>query len=125
MSPDDIDRILASEIRIAPSPMFAASVMRAIEREKRMLPPLTFPWRQALPGWVALVACLGAGSSGIAWDGPVQALETWLAGLSAKASTLQLHWVTLSMLVTAFSLMTVSTFVRRGFRSGERATTRR
>lgn len=125
MSPDDIDRILASEIGIAPSPVFTASVMRAIERETRTLPPLAFPWRQALPGWGALVACLVAGSLGIAGNGPVQVLETWLAGLSAKASTLQLHWVALSMLVTAFSLMAVSTFVRRGAHSWERGTTGR
>lgn len=125
MSPDDIDRILASEIRIAPSPVFTASVMRAIAREKRTLPPLAFPWRQALPGWVALVACLVAGSIGIAGDGPAQAFETWLASLSAKASALQLHWVALSMLVTAISLTTVGSFVRQGFRSGECATTRR
>lgn len=122
MSPDDIDRILASEIGIAPSPAFTASVMRAIERETRTLPPLAFPWRQALPGWVALVACLVAGSVGIAGDGPVQALQTWLAGLSAKASTLQLHWVALSILVTAFSLMTASTFVRRRAHSWEGGT---
>jgi hypothetical protein len=125
MSPDDIHRILASEASIAPSPAFAASVMRAIEQETRTLPPLAFPWRRALPGWLALLACLVAGGIGIAGDGPAPALEVWLAGLSAKASTLQLQWIALSMLVTAVSLLMGSTFLQRGLRQRECATARR
>lgn len=114
MNPDDIDRILASEARIAPSPAFAASVMRAVEQEARTLPPLAFPWRRALPGWMAVLACAVAGVSGIAVDvAAVQALEASVATVSAKASALQLEWIALSGLVTAASLITVNSFLWR------------
>ena len=123
MRPDDIHRILAGEYSIAPSPTFAASVMRAIEQETRTLPPLAFPWRRALPGWLALLACLVAGGIGIARDVAwVQALETSVATLSTKTSALQLEWIALSMLVTAASLVLGNAFVRRGYRSRESQT---
>jgi hypothetical protein len=126
MSPDDIHRILASEARIAPSPAFAASVMRAIEQETRTLPPLAFPWRRALPGWLALLACLVAGGIGIAGDvTSVQALEASVTRVSAKASVLQLEWIALSGLVTMASLLLTSILMHQPPHSWECAATRR
>ena len=53
MSHDDLERILAQEKDILPSAGFAASVMEAVRREVATPPPLSFPWKRALPGAVA------------------------------------------------------------------------
>lgn len=126
MSPDDIHRILASEIRIVPSPVFAASVMRAVEQEKRTLPSLAFPWRHALPGWLALLACLIGGGIGITGDVAwVQALEASVTTVSEKASALQFEWIALSVLVTMASLLIANILMRKPSQLWEPAAARR
>jgi hypothetical protein len=56
MNRDDLDRILGQEKKILPSSGFAASVMEAVRREAATPPPLSFPWKLALPGLVS--SCL-------------------------------------------------------------------
>jgi hypothetical protein len=49
MKPDEIERLLAAERTIEPSPDFARGVMAALERERRLAKPgpLPFPWLTA------------------------------------------------------------------------------
>ncbi len=61
MHRDDIERLLASETMIEPSPGFAASVMEAVRSEAAAPEPLAFPWRRVLPGLVLVALVLMAG----------------------------------------------------------------
>ena len=49
---EDFDRLLSSEEQIVPSPGFADAVMQAVRREAAVPPPISFPWKCALPGLV-------------------------------------------------------------------------
>ncbi|PZQ32790.1 hypothetical protein [Pseudoxanthomonas japonensis] len=109
MNPDEIDRLLASDVSVTPTPGFLTSVMRAVERERAALPPLAFPWKRALPGGVALAAALVGGAVSVANDtAGMQRLDEWLAQVSAPVASTQLHWVALALLVTAVSLVGAS-----------------
>jgi anti-sigma factor RsiW len=56
VTPEDIDRTLASDAaRVRASPRFAAAVMAAVRREAKTPPPLPFPWTRAAPGIAAVV----------------------------------------------------------------------
>jgi hypothetical protein len=57
---DELDRLLADQQELIPSPRFAAAVMEAVRRERPAPPPLAFPWRPLLAG------SLGAGALGAA-----------------------------------------------------------
>jgi hypothetical protein len=71
MTRDDLDRILASENQIVPSSGFAASVMDAVRREAATPPPIPFPWKRALPGFVlGVVALVGLLLAGFAMSAP-------------------------------------------------------
>ena len=50
MCHEDFDGILSSEEPILPSSGFADAVMRAVRREVAAPPPISFPWKYALPG---------------------------------------------------------------------------
>ena len=58
---DDLDRIL-SETEILPSSGFAASVMAAVRREAEAPPPIPFPWKRFVPGFVVAGGVLGWGA---------------------------------------------------------------
>ena len=46
MTPEDLDRILASEEPLVPSSGFAAAVMEQVHAAASAPPPLPFPWRR-------------------------------------------------------------------------------
>ena len=52
MEPDDVDRLFSDYREITPSPVFLGRVMDSVRREAEALPPLSFPWKWALPGLV-------------------------------------------------------------------------
>jgi hypothetical protein len=52
MTRNDLDRILSAEDQIVPSSGFATSVMDAVRREAATPPPIPFPWKRALPGFL-------------------------------------------------------------------------
>jgi hypothetical protein len=54
--PGQLDRILSQEDALLPSSGFAASVMDAIQQHSAQPEPIPFPWKRALPGFVALLA---------------------------------------------------------------------
>lgn len=59
MTPEEIDRVLASDAaRVRASPRFAAAVMAAVRREAKAPPPLPFPWTRAAPGIAAGLVAL-------------------------------------------------------------------
>lgn len=49
---DKVDAILASEEPIVPSSGFAAAVMQRVREEAAAPPPIPFPWKRAIPGFV-------------------------------------------------------------------------
>jgi hypothetical protein len=59
MSPDDLDRILASEEPLVPSSGFAASVLERMREAASAPPPLPFPWRRFLLGLLVSLALSG------------------------------------------------------------------
>jgi hypothetical protein len=81
---DELDRILASEESITPSPGFAGSVMRAVRVEAEAPPAIAFPWRRALPGLLVCLVALGWAmaalfTSGAPLGGPeaVATVQAW------------------------------------------------
>ena len=58
MPDGEIERILSTEGKIQPSPMFAAKVMGAVRREAATPPPIAFPWKWAAPGLAAGVTAI-------------------------------------------------------------------
>ena len=59
MTPEEIDRALASDtVRVRASPRFAAAVMARVRREAKAPPPLAFPWTRAAPGIAVIVLTL-------------------------------------------------------------------
>ncbi|HXR40660.1 MAG TPA: hypothetical protein VN776_16270 [Terracidiphilus sp.] len=59
MELDRIDEILFSEEEILPSSGFLAAVMERVEREASAPPPIPFPWKRALPGFVLTAGVFG------------------------------------------------------------------
>jgi hypothetical protein len=56
-----IDRILAAEEPLVPSSGFLASVMERVQAEAVAPPPIPFPWRRAIPGFLLAAGVLGWG----------------------------------------------------------------
>ncbi len=59
MQPTRVDRILSSEEAFVPSSGFLAAVMDRVEQEAAAPPPIPFPWKRALPGFVLIAAVFG------------------------------------------------------------------
>ncbi|HUN84713.1 MAG TPA: hypothetical protein VMU48_10050 [Terracidiphilus sp.] len=62
MKRDKLDEILGAEEEIVPSSGFADSVMQRIHEEAIALPPIPFPWKRALPGFIVVVCASGWGA---------------------------------------------------------------
>lgn len=105
---DDLDRILAGEDKIVPSPRFVESVMEAVEQEAAARRPLEFPWFRALPGFLATIVALAAA----VWNGirllsdPVEiaAFDKLFLQLTASATSIGLHWILLAAAITIVSM---------------------
>ncbi len=61
MQPTRLDRILASEEPLVPSSGFLAAVMERVQEEAGAPPPIPFPWKRALPGFVLVAGVFGWG----------------------------------------------------------------
>ncbi len=59
MTPEDLDRILASEEPLVPSSGFVAAVMEQVHEAAAAPPPLPFPWRRFLLGLSAVFVLTG------------------------------------------------------------------
>jgi hypothetical protein len=79
MTPDDLDRILASEEPLEPSSGFAMNVMDAVRRQAAEPPPPPFPWSRF---------AAGLGACGVmAWTGSL-VLPRFAAPLSVPLAAL-------------------------------------
>ncbi|KAF1709378.1 hypothetical protein CSC70_11270 [Pseudoxanthomonas kalamensis DSM 18571] len=118
MNREDIDRLLASEDTITPSPGFVASVMDAVERESATRPSLAFPWARAWPGLLALVVALAAvcqqGLGLLRDPAAVDALDGQLQYIAGIAADYGLPWLVLALAVTAATLFLPSRLVSGG-----------
>ena len=54
-----IENILATEEELIPSSGFLASVMDRVHEEAQAIPPLSFPWKRAVPGIVLAAGVFG------------------------------------------------------------------
>jgi hypothetical protein len=105
MPDDEIERILSTEQKMEPSPMFAAKVMGAVRREAAIPSPIAFPWKWAAPGLAAGVAAVVLGAMELpSWDSAAaQAATVWMDA----AQRLGLGWVGIALVVT-FAAMAVT-----------------
>jgi hypothetical protein len=110
MRPDDLDRVLSSEIEIVPSPGFARSVMAAVRREAAAPPPIPFPWMLALPGLLACIVAI-VWPLMVAFRTPAQqsasvvtlTVTKWLDGALPLVDSAQMFgvgWLLLGLLLT-------------------------
>jgi hypothetical protein len=102
---EELDRVLSAEQEIVPSSGFTDAVMEAVHREATTPPPISFPWKCALPGLAfagftllallflhlaALLAALPETTRRLGLDWPIVALL--LAWASVKLSTRLASW---------------------------------
>ena len=59
MTDNRIDGILGAEEELVPSSGFLASVMDRVREEAAAPPPIPFPWKRALPGFVVAAGVFG------------------------------------------------------------------
>jgi hypothetical protein len=59
---DKLDTILAREDEIVPSSGFLARVMDKVQEEAVAPPPIPFPWKRAIPGFILAAGVLGWGT---------------------------------------------------------------
>ncbi len=83
MTPEDLDRILASEEALAPSAGFAASIMERAREAASAPPPLPFPWRRFVLGLLVTVALSGALGWAVARLEGIEAMRTAVGGALA------------------------------------------
>ena len=62
MKQDKIDTILTNQEELMPSSGFLARVMERVEEEAAAPPPIPFPWKRFLPGFVLAAIVLGCGA---------------------------------------------------------------
>ena len=109
MPNDELERILSEEREIQPSPMFAAKVMAAVQREAAAPPPIAFPWRRALPGFAGAAAVLGYAIAQTPADRTTVPIP---AGWIDSAQHLGLGWMALAFALTGAALALTRRMVR-------------
>jgi hypothetical protein len=106
MSNERIDEILGTEPELVPSSGFAASVMERIHQEAAAPPPIPFPWKRAVPGFVIAGGVLSWGAVDVArFAGPAQVelrhTQAQVAVNAAMARPLeQAGWVVAALAVS-------------------------
>jgi hypothetical protein len=101
----DIDRILADSGKIRPSSGFTASVMKAVRQNAAAPPPLRFPWRYALPGFIALPMAVALSI----WKGTVvdpsaaAAIAERTRAFVGFAERIEIQWLALAVVATVLS----------------------
>jgi hypothetical protein len=102
-----LDRVLAGEEELVPSSGFLAAVMEQVREEAAAPPPIPFPWKRALPGFVVVAGVLGWGGYELA-RAATQALRATSittpqisGGLSVPLQ--QTAWVALALASWVFS----------------------
>ena len=74
MTDERIDEILGTEEELVPSSGFLAAVMERVREEAAAPPPIPFPWKRAVPGFVVAAGVLGwSGVEFVRFIGPAMA----------------------------------------------------
>jgi len=105
MKDEELDRILSREDDLIPSSGFVSSVMDAVRRESVTPPPISFPWKRAIPGLAGLIGTLGwivaavMAQSGrpATTQAPLPALFTTIL---ETATRFDAGWILLALLLT-------------------------
>jgi hypothetical protein len=109
MKNEEIERILADEEEITPSPGLLTSVMAAVAREAAAPLPLEFPWMCALPGFLATIAACAVsiwfGMDLLSNPAAAAVLDEELRDLVALADGLGLQWVMLAFGITMLCVL--------------------
>lgn len=111
MTDKRIDEILGAEEGLVPSSGFLASVMERVREEAAAPPPIPFPWKRAVPGFVVAAGVFG-------WAAVEFARQMGPAMTALKAAPVPVHlaasavqgleqagWVVAAMAVSMFSWM--------------------
>ena len=103
MRDDDLDRILSRDDDIMPSSGFVSSVMDAVRREAATPPAIPFPWRRAVPGFVAwAVTLVAVVVAAFRWTEDPSASA--IAGLVEAAASIGAGWIVLALLMSFVSV---------------------
>lgn len=104
---DKVDAILASEEAIVPSSGFAGAVMQSVRDEAATPPPIPFPWKRALPGFVLAAVVLGFAAVQFArtyrWSGFSLALPPIQLGSHATVDAQTALWLAIALALAAGS----------------------
>ena len=108
---DEFDRVLSSEPRIDPSPVFVRSVMAAVERESAAPPPIPFPWLRAAPlAATALAFVVLIGYMAVSLR---PALAAPASGADALPVLTAAAWITVGLVVSAASITAAMVRIER------------
>jgi hypothetical protein len=109
MNRDQIDAILANEDEIVPSSGFLARVMEKVQDEAVAPPPIPFPWKRAIPGFVLAAGVFGWGAVETVRHAASEAggftLPTLHLAASVSEPLQQAGWVVAALAVSAASWM--------------------
>ena len=104
---DKVDAILGSDETLAPSSGFLASVMQRVEEEAIAPPPIPFPWKRILPGFVvaaiAFVWCIVELVRHLPEAAAAFPSETWHLTAPLSAQLENTAWVALALGIAAAS----------------------
>lgn len=113
---DELDLVLSGEPEIDPSPLFARSVMAAVNRAAVEPPPIPFPWVRALPGIavaVVVTALVVANALSPQAAARTSIFPGAMEGLMRGASTPQAIWTMVGLLVSAASIAVANVRLER------------
>jgi hypothetical protein len=119
MNKDELNRLLSDD-EIIPTAGFTASVMDAVRREAAMPPPISFPWKRALPGLavaaLTLFLVLFVPGTGIV-RGPATTSSAWTTALGPSLEAL-VHvgglWAIAALLLSFLCVKISMNFSMRG-----------
>jgi hypothetical protein len=106
---DEIDAILAQEDEIAPASGFLARVMEKVQEEAAAPPPIPFPWKRAIPGFVLAAGVFGWGAVEMvrlaASEAAAFTLPKFHLGATVSEPMQQAGWVVVALAVSAAAWM--------------------
>jgi hypothetical protein len=110
MTDKRIDDILTAEETLAPSSGFIASVMERVREEAAAPPPIPFPWKRAVPGFVLAAGVLGWGAvEFVRFTGPAIATiklpQVQVVIVASSRPVQQAGWVLAALAVSLVSWM--------------------
>lgn len=101
MNDDMLHRALGGEDELMPSSGFVAAVMERVHAEAVAPPPIPFPWKRVLPGFVVVAGALGWGVVELVRLGAGALHDSGQGSLPLPTGTIQdlhnLGWIALAL----------------------------